>query len=237
MRNTRRRSTGATRIDVESRLRTAGTTRRANDPEYSCFPQNETALAINPVAPNNIIGGANDYRNGFGGSGFYATTDNGRTWYDGVKAFPGGTPNGDDHLDGGGDPAIAYDRQGMAYYADIHFYRTDLTNGVFVGRSLNGGFTWSKPCIAQSAAATTTDQNAVCGGNGDPRIPNDGTVAFYQDDGTGLAYADDRQGVRHHRTAPRGRLADVLHAGLEDPDRRRIGGLPKRHHRDQTPRT
>jgi hypothetical protein len=161
--------------------------------DYSCFPQNETSVAINPIAPNNVIGGANDYRNGFGGSGFYATTDNGKTWYDGTKVFPGGLPNGNDHLDGGGDPAIAYDRQGTAYYADIHFNRTDLTNGVFVSRSTNGGFTWSKPCIAQSPTGTPTDANAVCGGPGDPRIPNDGTVAFYQDDGSGLTPSTDKE--------------------------------------------
>jgi hypothetical protein len=169
--------------------------------DFSCFPQNEMSLDINPTNPNNIIGGANDYRNGFGSSGFYSTTDGGRSWYDGVKAFPGGLPNGDDHLDGGGDPAIAFDRDGTAYYADIHFDRVDLTNGVFVARSTNGGFTWSKPCIAQTAdGATPTDQNAVCGGAGDPRIPNDGTVIFFQDDGTGTTPSTDKEYVT---TGPR----------------------------------
>lgn len=167
--------------------------------DYSCMPQDETSIAINPVAQNNIIGGANDYRIGFGSSGFYASTDNGQTWYDGVKPFPGGTPNGNDHLDGGGDPALAFDSQGTAYYGDIHFDRTDLTNGVFVARSTNGGFTWSKPCIAQGRAPVT-DQSAVCGGNGDPRIPNDGTVAFFQDDGTGTTPQTDKDYIT---TGPR----------------------------------
>jgi hypothetical protein len=162
--------------------------------DYSCFPQNETSVDINPRNQNNVVGGANDYRNGFGGSGFFATTDNGKTWYDGTKAFPGGLPNGDDHLDGGGDPAIAYDREGTAYYADIHFDRVSLTNGVFVARSTNGGFTWSKPCIAQAADdQEPTDQSAVCGGTGDPRIPNDGTVVFYEDDGSGTTPSTDKE--------------------------------------------
>ena len=169
--------------------------------DFSCMPQNETSVAINPLAQNNIIGGANDYRNGFGSSGFYATTNNGGTWYDGVKPFPGSLPNGDDHLDGGGDPALTYDSQGTAYYADIHFDRVDLTNGVFVARSTNGGFTWSKPCIAQSQDGTApNDGNVVCGGPGDPRIPNDGTVAFYEDDGTGTTPSTDKEYIT---TGPR----------------------------------
>ena len=162
--------------------------------DFSCFPQNEMSIDINPVNANNMVGGANDYRIGFGGSGFFSTTDGGRSWYDGIKPFPGGLPNGDDHLDGGGDPAITYDREGTAYYADIHFDRVDLTNGVFVARSTNGGFTWSKPCIAQAAdGSAPTDQSAVCGGEGDPRIPNDGTIVFYQDDGSGLTPQTDKE--------------------------------------------
>ncbi len=161
--------------------------------DYSCFPQDETAIAINPARQDNLVGGANDYRNGFGGSGFYASTTNGNSWYDGTKPFPGSLPNGDDHLDGGGDPAITFDRAGTAYYADIHFDRVSLNNGVFVARSSNGGFTWSKPCIAQGGGGNPTDQNAVCGGAGDPRIPNDGTVIYFADDGSGLTPSTDKE--------------------------------------------
>ena len=142
-----------------------------------------------------MISGANDYRNGFRGSGFYSTTNGGQSWYDGIKPFPSPT-NGNDHLDGGGDPAIAYDRGGTAYYADIHFDRTDLTNGVFVARSTNGGYTWSKPCVAFN----NTDATAVCGGNGDPRTPNDGTVQYFQDDGSGLTPTTDKEYIA---TGPR----------------------------------
>jgi hypothetical protein len=150
--------------------------------DYSCFAQDETSVAINPTNSKNVISGANDYRNGFGSSGFYSTTDGGKSWYDGVKPFPS-PDNGNDHLDGGGDPAIAYDRQGTAYYADIHFDRTDATNGVFVARSTNGGYTWSRPCVALNGNAPhpATDAGAVCGGPGDPRTPNDGTVQYFQD--------------------------------------------------------
>jgi hypothetical protein len=164
--------------DVEKKS-DEGSNVRANQ-DYSCFPQDETSLDINPQDKSNIVGGANDYRLGWGTSGFYASTDNGQHWYDGIIPFPS-LPNGD-NLDGGGDPAIVYDRQGIVYYADINFNRTDATNGVWVSRSTNGGFTWSRPCVPISGAppAPATDQNAVCGGPGDPRQPGDGTVGYCQ---------------------------------------------------------
>jgi hypothetical protein len=164
------------RDDVE-KMSDAGSNIRANQ-DYSCMPQDETALDINPNDKSNVLGGANDYRLGWGTSGFYASTDNGNHWYDGIIPFPS-LPTGD-NLDGGGDPSIVYDRQGIAYYADINFNRTDDTSGVWVSRSTNGGFTWSRPCVAIRTAAPPSEQS-VCGGPGDPRQPGDGTVNFIQD--------------------------------------------------------
>lgn len=147
--------------------------------DYSCFPQDETSIAVSSRAPHNLVGGANDYRLNFGSSGFYASTDGGRTWYDGILPFPT-LPNGD-VLDAGGDPAVVFDRDGVAYYASINFNRTDDTSGVFVNRSTNGGFTWSRPCVPIDVGAPDDDQ-ARCGGLGDVRVPGDGVVAFIFDD-------------------------------------------------------
>jgi len=144
--------------------------------DYACFPQDETSIAINPTNPKNAIGGANDYRLGWGSSGFYATTDGGNHWYDGVKPFPTVAGALRDHIDGGGDPSIAFDRDGIAYYNDLHFMRENDESGIFVARSTNGGFTWSRPCVPAG-----TDATAVCGGNGDVRRPGDGTVAYTRD--------------------------------------------------------
>ncbi|MGN6429890.1 MAG: hypothetical protein ACTHNB_04040 [Gaiellaceae bacterium] len=159
--------------DVE-KMSDTGSNIRVNQ-DYSCMPQDETSLDINPQDKSNIIGGANDYRLGWGTSGFYASSNNGNKWYDGITPFPS-LPSGD-NLDGGGDPAIVFDRQGIAYYAQINFNRTDDTSGVWVNRSTNGGFTWSRPCVAIGSS----DATAVCGGRGDPRQPGDGTVGFIQD--------------------------------------------------------
>ncbi|MFN2483517.1 MAG: sialidase family protein [Candidatus Limnocylindria bacterium] len=163
--------------DKAEQVGNAGNEQRANQ-EFSCFPQDETSIAVNPRNPRNAVGGANDYRMGWGTSGFYSTTDNGNNWYTGIIPFPS-LPSGD-NLDGGGDPAITFDRAGIAYYVDINFNRTDDTNGIFVSRSTNGGFTWSRPCVAIRAIASTPEQ-ARCGGPGDVRKPGDGTVTFQQD--------------------------------------------------------
>ena len=167
--------------DVE-RIGDTGNDVRANQ-DYSCQPQDETAIDQNPLNQRNYVGGANDYRLGWGTSGFYATTDNGNTWYDGITPFPS-LPSGD-NLDGGGDPVIVFDRSGVAYYAQINFNRTDDTSGVWVNRSTNGGFTWTRPCVPIQVAPPPNEQSR-CGGPGDPRKPGDGTVAFQQDNDTVL---------------------------------------------------
>ena len=97
--------------------------------------------------------------------------------YDGIAIFPTPVLSGrqapNDHIDGGGDPIAIFDRDGIAYYGQIHFERENDTSGIFVNRSTNGGFTWSRPCIPNAAG--------VCGGNGDPRQPGDGIVTFIPD--------------------------------------------------------
>lgn len=166
-------------IDEAEEVSEEGDDIRPND-EYSCFPQDETSIDTNPRDERNIVAGANDYRLGFGSSGFYATSDGGRNWYGGIQPFPS-LPNGD-NLDGGGDPAIAFDSDGVVYYAEINFNRTDDTNGIFVMRSTNGGFTWTRACVPIDTTPTDpTDDAAACGGTGDPRQPGDGVVSFQQD--------------------------------------------------------
>ena len=169
-------------IDEVEKKSSGGDDRRLNQ-DYSCFPQDETSISINPATPKNIVAGANDYRLGTGSSGFYASTDNGSSWYDGIIPFPT-TPvtpfNANGFLPSGGDPVIAHDRAGITYYAQIAFNRYNDTNGVFVQRSTNGGFTWSRACVPINGPSTTDDV-ASCGALGDPRQPGDGTVIYNQD--------------------------------------------------------
>lgn len=167
------------RVDAVERISNRGDDVRAN-PDLSCLPHNETSIDTNPTHARNIVGGSNDYRLGFGSSGFFASTNGGRSWYSGIQPFPS-LPTGD-NLDGGGDPVIVFDREGVVYYAEINFNRTDDTNGVFVMRSTNGGFTWTRACVPIDVTPRKPNDNqAVCGATGDPRQPGDGTVSFNQD--------------------------------------------------------
>ena len=74
---------------------------------------------------------------------------------------------------------------GVVYYAQINFNRTDDTSGVWVNRSTNGGFTWSRPCVADPGRASA-ERPVPLRRPGDPRQPGDGTVAFQQDNDTSL---------------------------------------------------
>jgi hypothetical protein len=180
--------------DRAERASGTGNDQRTN-PEYSCFPQNETSIDVNPLDERNIVSAQNDYRLGWGTSGINASTDNGNSWYTLIAPFPS-LPSGD-NLDGGGDPAVVFDRAGVVYYSEINFNRTDDTNGIWVMRSTNGGFTWTRPCVAIDTTPTNqTDDQGVCGGAGDPRQPGDGTVSFFQDNDTllnGSVPFDDKQ--------------------------------------------
>lgn len=153
--------------------------------DFSCFAQDETSIDVNPQVKRNIVVGANDYRLGTGSSGFYASTDGGASWYDGIIPFPSvpaALSRGEGFVPSGGDPVIAFDRDGIVYYAQIAFFRGNDTNGVFVQRSTNGGFTWSRGCVPVDTTPTNpNDDEAACGGVGDPRQPGDGRVTFNPD--------------------------------------------------------
>jgi len=170
--------------DVEQNIARRSDDLRTNQ-DYSCFPQNETSIDTNPKNDKSLIAGANDYRLGTGSSGFYASTDEGKNWYDGIIPFPSAPAaqsRGEGFIPSGGDPAVVFDRAGIAYYAMIGFFRGNDTNGVFVSRSTNGGFTWSRGCVP--VPTTPTGPPFVCGGTGDPRQPGDGVVTFNPDNNT-----------------------------------------------------
>jgi hypothetical protein len=168
-------------IDRVERISERGDDVRTNT-DYSCMAQNETSVAINPLHPNNLTSGQNDYRTR-SRQGFNSSTDGGRSWYS-AELPPPSVPNGD-IIDASGDPVYVFDRDGVAYASSITFNRTDDENGIMVQRSTNGGYTWTRPCVPVDLTPTDpSDQSFACGDPapvGDPRQPGDNVVTYFDD--------------------------------------------------------
>lgn len=116
-------------------------------------PHNETSIAVNPTNPSNMIGGANDYQLTLNTDGklgesilsqAHVTFDGGKTWSD----FPVFTNQA---YDATGDPALAFDATGRAYYATLGFRFVGPANvlnpDVVVNTSGDGGKTWSMTVV------------------------------------------------------------------------------------------
>ena len=117
-------------------------------------PSNETSIAVNPTNESNLIGGANDYQLALNPGGHVSETvhsrahvsfDGGHSWSEYPIGF-GGT------YQATGDPAVAFDAAGHAYYATLGFRFVGPTNAlnpdVLVANSADGGKTWASVRVA-----------------------------------------------------------------------------------------
>lgn len=120
-------------------------------------PHNETSIAVNPTNPNNMIGGANDYQLAVNPGGHvsetllsraHVTFDGGRTWAE----YP---LNANSAYQATGDPAVAFDAAGHAYYATLGFRFVgpvnETTPDVIVSNSPDGGRHWTTSRIASGS--------------------------------------------------------------------------------------
>jgi hypothetical protein len=125
-------------------------------------PHNETSIAVNPTNPSNMIGGANDYQLGLNPGGHvsetvlsraHVTFNGGRTW----SEFP---LYSNSAYQATGDPAVAFDASGHAYYATLGFRFVGPFNAqnpdVLVANSGDSGKTWSVRRIAQGSGVETS---------------------------------------------------------------------------------
>jgi hypothetical protein len=117
-------------------------------------PSNETSIAVNPTNERNMIGGANDYQLAINPGGHvsetvlsraHVTFDGGRTWSEYPILF-------DSAYQGTGDPAVAFDATGRAYYATLGFKFVGPANAlnpdVLVAHSSDGGRSWASVRVA-----------------------------------------------------------------------------------------
>lgn len=120
------------------------------------MPQNETSMAVDPLNDLHLVGGANDYRigDGDGSCGFYASSDAGHTWTDGLISRAG--------YDGAGDPSVAISRDGTVYFACLHVVRDmqgdPQANKITVSRSRTGGVSFEPP-VSVVLGSSTNDFN------------------------------------------------------------------------------
>jgi len=134
----------------------AGVNANTDCMESSVGPHNETSIAVNPTNPMNMIGGANDYQLALNPGGqvsetilsrAHVTFDGGHTW----SMFP---VLSDSAYQATGDPALAFDAAGHAYYATLGFRFVGLTAenpDVLVSNSGDGGKTWSAVRVASGS--------------------------------------------------------------------------------------
>jgi hypothetical protein len=125
-------------------------------------PHNETSIAVNPTDTNNMIGGANDYQLAVNPGGHlgeqllsraHVTFDGGKTWSE-YPVYSSST------YQATGDPSVAFDASGHAYYATLGFRFVGPFNAtnpdVLVANSGDGGKTWSVTRVAAGSGVATS---------------------------------------------------------------------------------
>jgi hypothetical protein len=146
-------------------LCTTSTSTAANvntDCEAVAGPHNETSIAVNPTNPKNMIGGVNDYQLALNPGGHvsesvlsraHVTFDSGRTWSMYPIIFSS-------TYQASGDPSVAFDAAGNAYYATLGFRFVGPANAqnpdILVANSGDGGKTWDSVRVAQGSGNETS---------------------------------------------------------------------------------
>jgi hypothetical protein len=117
-------------------------------------PHNETSIAVNPTNPANMIGGANEYQLGInpGGHVSQTTLSRAHVTFDGGRIWSEYPFNANSAYQATGDPAVAFDASGHAYYATLGFRFVGpvsaLNPDVLVSDSGDGGRSWRNSRIA-----------------------------------------------------------------------------------------
>jgi hypothetical protein len=124
-------------------------------------PHNETSIAINPTDANNIIGGANDYQLTLNADGKVGETiqSQAHVSLDGGKSWANYPVLANNSYQATGDPAIAFDADGTAYYATLGFrfisFKSAQNPDVLVSHSPDGGKNWDVVRVAAGSGIET----------------------------------------------------------------------------------
>ncbi|HZV13188.1 MAG TPA: hypothetical protein VFA55_08225, partial [Candidatus Kapabacteria bacterium] len=137
--------------------------------------QGETSVGINPVNPNIIISGSNDYRGEHGSPTqyIYISTNAGNTWVNNAM------PPCNSMYNAISDPSIAYDADGDAYFG-FGAYNLGTGGGpisaVTVQRSLDGGIDWQDPVSVYTNASGAFEDKYFVTADANPSSPHKDNV-------------------------------------------------------------
>ena len=135
------------------------------DCESSAAPHNETSIAVNPTDHNNMIGGPNDYQLAINSGGHVSETllSRAHVTFDGGTTWSMYTLNANSAYQASGDPAVAFDAAGHAYYATLGFRFVGPANAqspyVLVSNSGAKGKTWTNVRVASGRCVFTLAGN------------------------------------------------------------------------------
>jgi hypothetical protein len=160
-------------------------------------PHNETAIAVNPTNPDNMVSAANDYQLRLSPGGYiyetaytraHVTFDAGKTWSTyGIKYKS---------YISTGDPGLAFDADGTLYSSTLGFLWSQglgccTAPDILVAHSNDGGKTWSDPSKVATGTGSFTsvsrnvlDKEAITAwGHGNAIVTwtryNDGQLGSY----------------------------------------------------------
>jgi hypothetical protein len=147
--------------------------------------RSESAIAVNPLNPYNIIGASKRFTNPARyefSLAAYFTFDGGESWN---EAPPLALSTG---WAGTSDPAVAWDSVGNAYLVGLPFAPGAgvPTIGIAVYKSSDGGRTWGSPNLIHSSVH---DDKQWAAGDISPTSPHYGNVYTAWDDGSNLCFA------------------------------------------------
>lgn len=116
-------------------------------------PHNETSIAVNPTNPLNMIGGANDYQLALNSAGQVSESilSRAHVTFDGGESWANYAVFSNSAYQATGDPALAFDAAGRAYYGTLgfRFVGSSATNpDVLVSTSGDGGKSWDVSVVA-----------------------------------------------------------------------------------------
>src|SRR5260370_27295691 len=157
-------------------------------------PQNdrsESALVVNPLNPQNMVGASKRFTNPPAyqfSLAAYVTQDAGQNWVEAapLQLLPG--------WGGTSDPALAFDASGNVYLVGLPFDNSGNLNvlGIAVYSSADGGMTWSAPNVIHSSPG---DDKQAAASDLHPLSPFYGQVYAAWDDGSTLRFARTSDGV------------------------------------------